>query len=243
MLSALGARFFDGEGTAIVPSGGTLKDIAWIDVSGLIDLSKVDLIAASDVQNPLLGAAGAAAIYGPQKGATPTDVVLLEQGLAHLARRLDEAGLPGTSYANATGAGSAGGLGYAAQLLGARLVSGAEFFMDLLGFDQALEACDLVITGEGKMDEQTLAGKLPLVVARRALPVPVIAVVGHNVLDRDQLPEHNIEKIYSLSGMTNLDTSADAVLSAYFLSAIGQQIARTLNRAQHVSTVSAMNLM
>jgi glycerate 2-kinase len=232
MLSALGVTFFDASGEPFVPSGGTLADIARIDPSGLVPLDGVDLVAANDVRNPLLGPEGAAAVYGPQKGATPSNVVLLEAGLANLARRLDEAGWQGTACAGTPGAGSAGGLGYAAMLLGARMVSGADFFLDLLDFGHALEDCGLVITGEGKMDGQTLSGKLPLVVARRAAPVPVIAVVGHNALATEALPEHNIGKIYALSGMTDRDSAADPGLSAALLVDIGRHIAQSLTSAQ-----------
>jgi glycerate kinase len=228
MLSALGVKFFDASGEPFVPSGGTLVNIARLDPSGLVPLEGVDLVAANDVRNPLLGPEGAAAVYGPQKGATPSDVLLLEAGLANLARRLDEAGWQGTAGAQTPGAGSAGGLGYAAMLLGARMVSGADFFLDLLGFGHVLEDCDLVITGEGKMDGQTLSGKLPLVVAHRSTPVPVIAVVGHNALAAEALPEYGIGKIYALSGMTDRDSAADPRLSAALLTEIGRQIAQSL---------------
>ncbi|XKH57588.1 glycerate kinase [Citricoccus nitrophenolicus] len=224
MLAALGVRFLDAAGVPFIPTGGTLQDIARIDPAGLVPLTGVELIAANDVQNPLIGPRGAAAVYGPQKGASPQDVDVLEAGLVNLARRLDEAGWPGTSSAATPGAGSAGGLGFAALLLGARMVSGADFFLDLLGFDHALEGCDLVITGEGKLDEQTLSGKLPLVVARRAAPVPIIAVVGHNALEVDQLPDHHIERVYALSAMTTQDSAQDPVLSARLLTEIGQAI-------------------
>ena len=228
MLSALGARFLDAHGESFVPSGGTLADIARIDLSGLMPLDGVDLVAANDVRNPLLGPDGAAAVYGPQKGAGPEDVRLLEAGLANLVRRLDEAGLPGTAGAGTPGAGSAGGIGYGAMLLGARMVSGADFFLDLLGFEQALEDCDLVITGEGKMDMQTLSGKLPLVVARRAAPVPVIAVVGHNGLRTDHLRGRNIRRIHALNSMTAQSSANDPDLSAALLVQTGRNIAATL---------------
>jgi glycerate 2-kinase len=241
MLSALGAVFLDSQGRQFVPCGGTLADIDRIDLGGLIPLTEVELVAAGDVQNPLLGAGGAAAVYGPQKGASPQDVTLLEAGLANLVRRLDEAGWPGSEQAGTPGAGSAGGLGFAAILLGARMVSGADFFLDLLRFDHALKTCDLVITGEGKMDEQTLSGKLPLAVARRAAPVPVIAVVGHNALTRDRLPEHGIERIYGLSGMTEQDSAADPQLSAALLVETGRQIARALTSGKESERLAAAN--
>lgn len=224
MLSALGMRFFDGPGRAFVPSGGTLKDIAYLDAADMVPLAGIDLVAANDVQNPLLGPNGTAAVYGPQKGASATEVRLLEAGLAHLVLRLEEAGLPAAECAQAAGAGSAGGLGFAAMLLGARMVSGADFFLDLLKFETALAGCELVITGEGKLDRQTLAGKLPVVVARRAAPVPVIAVVGHNALGVEALPDYRIEAIHSLESMTQRDSSRDPELSADLLRQIGARI-------------------
>ncbi|MHC5560753.1 glycerate kinase [Kocuria sp. U4B] len=228
MLAALGVVFTDHLGRAFVPTGGTLGQIADVDLTGLVDLEGVELIAANDVTNPLLGAHGAAAVYGPQKGATPADVEALEAGLGALLRRLWEAGWPAEEAAGVPGAGAAGGLGWAAMLLGARMVSGAGFFLDLLDFDHHAAGCDLVITGEGKLDTQTLAGKLPLVVAHRAGPVPVIAVVGHNALDTDRLPAHGIEATHALSAMTEADSATDPELSAALLRQTGQHIARTL---------------
>ncbi|KLU08999.1 glycerate kinase [Kocuria sp. SM24M-10] len=235
MLSALGAVFSDRAGQAFVPTGATLGEIAEVELTGLVDLEGVELIAANDVQNPLLGRNGAAAVYGPQKGATPDDVEVLEAGLGCLLRRLWEAGWPAEEAAGVPGAGAAGGLGWAAMLLGARMVSGAGFFLDLLGFDDHAVGCDLVITGEGKLDTQTLSGKLPLVVARRANPVPVIAVVGHNALDTDRLPAHGIEKVYALSAMTDQDSATDPRLSAALLRQTGQHIARALTPAAHTT--------
>jgi glycerate kinase len=113
------------------------------------------------------------------------------------------------------------------MLLGARMVSGADFFLDLLDFETALVGCDLVVTGEGKLDTQTLAGKLPVVVARRAWPVPVIAVVGYNALGAKSLPDYRIEAIHSLSSMTALDSSRDPALSAALLGQIGARLSTT----------------
>ncbi|MCH6468404.1 glycerate kinase [Sinomonas terrae] len=224
LLSALGAVFLDRLGRPFVPSGGTLRDISRIDLGGLASLEGIEVVAANDVENPLLGPCGAAPVYGPQKGATSDDVAALDAGLAHLVQRLDDAGLPASSCAGTPGAGSAGGLGFAALLLGARMVSGADFFLDLFGFDTAAAEADLVITGEGKLDEQTLSGKLPLAVARRVGKAPVVAVVGHNALGRDALPEHGIERIWALSDLSERDTSRDSELSAALLEQLGQEI-------------------
>ncbi|MEF3120366.1 glycerate kinase [Kocuria flava] len=235
MLAALGVVFTDRAGQAFVPTGATLGQIAEVELTDLVALDGVELIAANDVTNPLLGRHGAAAVYGPQKGATPDDVEALEAGLGCLLRRLWEAGWPAEEAAGVPGAGAAGGIGWAAMLLGARMVSGADFFLDLLDFHDHAAGCDLVITGEGKLDTQTLSGKLPLVVTRRANPVPVIAVVGHNALDTDRLPAHGIEKVYALSTMTDQDSATDACLSAALLRQTGQHIARALTLASHTT--------
>jgi glycerate kinase len=226
MLAALGFRFRNNSGQNFVPNGQTLVNIARVEASPEAYLRGVEIVAASDVQNPLLGPEGAAAVYGPQKGAMPADVLILEAGLRNLVSRLDDTGLPATACSITPGAGSAGGLGFAALLLGARIVSGADFFLDLLGFDAAVAETDLVITGEGKMDEQTLSGKLPLVVARRSAPLPVLAVVGDNALPNEVSREVGISRVYALSSMTARDSSTDPELSAQLLVEIGRNIAQ-----------------
>lgn len=226
MLSGLGAVFRNASGESFVPTGGTLGDITEIDFTDLVDLSDVELVAANDVWNPLLGHTGTAAVYGPQKGASNDDIAQLEAGLQCLVRRVRESGRHTDD--DAPGAGAAGGLGYAAMLLGAEMVSGADYFLDLLGFDEQVADCDLVITGEGKLDEQTLSGKLPLAVAKRAAPVPVLAVVGHSSLGASHLPEHGIRQVHALSSMTDRDSAADPTLSTALLSEVGRHLGRTM---------------
>ncbi|GAB3264635.1 glycerate kinase [Arthrobacter pigmenti] len=224
MLSALGVVFRDEFGSPFIPTGGTLRQIAHIDFSDLVPFDGVELIAAADVDNELLGQRGTAAVFGPQKGANAADIQILETGLVNLIARLDDASWPGTVYADAPGSGSAGGIGHAVMMLGAKAVSGADFFLDLLEFDRYASVSDLIITGEGKLDEQTLSGKLPLAVARRAAPVPVIAVVGHNALEADYVPTA-FREIHALSSLTDLDCAMNPELSASLLCAIGQRIA------------------
>ncbi len=151
MLSALGARFLDAEGEPVPPGGGGLADLASADLTGLDPrLTSVDLILASDVDNPLTGPKGAPAVYGPQKGAAPDDVDALDAALGHYVKVLEEAiGGKAAEYAAAPGAGAAGGIGYGALLLGARFRPGIEVMLDVLGFASALEGATLVITGEG----------------------------------------------------------------------------------------------
>lgn len=132
--------------------------------------------------------------------------------------------------AGVPGAGAVGGLGHAAMLLGAKMVSGADFFLDLLCFDEQMAGCELVITGEGTLDTQTLSGKLPLVVARRAAPVPaIVVVVKHNALGVGRLPNQGIGRIHALSTMTGFDSAADPELSAALLREIGRRITRALS--------------
>jgi glycerate kinase len=170
MLSALGARFLREDGEPVAPGGGGLADVASADLSGLDPrLTDVELVLASDVDNPLTGPKGAPAVYGPQKGATPEDVETLDAALAHFAKVLEgTVGARAAEYAASPGAGAAGGIGYGALLLGARFRAGIEVMLDVLGFAPALERAELVITGEGSLDEQTLHGKAPAGVAAAA---------------------------------------------------------------------------
>ncbi|MGW6457883.1 glycerate kinase [Streptomyces sp. NPDC055078] len=196
MLTALGARFLDADGRPVGPGGGGLRDLAVVDLSGLDPRFKdIELILASDVGNPLTGPEGAATVYGPQKGATPADVALLDAALTHYASLLD----PG--LADATGAGAAGGVGFGAlAALGARAVPGIEVVLDVLGFPAALPGTTLVITGEGSIDEQTLHGKAPLGVAAlaRAQHIDVVAVCGRLSLAPEVLGRVGIRRAYTL---------------------------------------------
>lgn len=214
MLAALGVRFLGPDGE-FMPAGGTLGEIRSVDTSGLVALP--ELVCATDVDNPLTGPLGAAAVFGPQKGATPAHVELLDAGLSHLAAimRADDA-------ASTPGAGAAGGTGFAAITLGAAIVSGAEFFLDLLGFDRHLDRADLVVTGEGQLDAQTAAGKLVAVVARRAAPIPVVAVVGRSMLSPAHAEAIGLSRVYSLAEYA--DTSRDFGLTLRLLEKIGRRL-------------------
>ncbi|MFI9804716.1 glycerate kinase [Streptomyces sp. NPDC052301] len=205
MLSALGARFLDEEGEPVPPGGGGLAGLARADLSGLDPrLASVELVLASDVDNPLTGPKGAPAVYGPQKGASPDDVDTLDAALAHFAKVLEaEAGPRAAEYAAAPGAGAAGGIGYGALLLGARFRPGIEVMLDVLGFAPALERASLVITGEGSLDEQTLHGKAPagVAAAARAAATPVVAVCGRLALSQEALLGAGIERAYPLTSV------------------------------------------
>ncbi|MFI1364063.1 glycerate kinase [Streptomyces griseochromogenes] len=205
MLSALGARFLDEDGEPVAPGGGGLAELAHADLSGLDPrLSSVELVLASDVDNPLTGPKGAPAVYGPQKGASPDDVDILDAALAHYAKVLEEAvGQRAAGYALAPGAGAAGGIGYGALLLGARFRPGIEVMLDVLGFAPALQRADLVITGEGSLDEQTLHGKAPagVAAAARAAGKEVVAVCGRLALPEEALLRAGIGRAYPLTSV------------------------------------------
>lgn len=203
MLSALGARFLDADGEPVPPGGGGLAELASADLSDLDPrLADVELILASDVDNPLTGPTGAPAVYGPQKGASPDDVEILDSALAHYAKVLEEtAGVHAAEYAASPGAGAAGGIGYGALLLGARFRPGIEVMLEVLGFAPALEWATLVITGEGSLDEQTLHGKAPagVAAAARAADKEVVAVCGRLALPPEALGRAGIRRVYPLT--------------------------------------------
>ncbi|MEV7813696.1 glycerate kinase [Streptomyces flaveolus] len=205
MLSALGARFLTEEGEPVSPGGGGLAGLARADLSGLDPrLSSVELVLASDVDNPLTGPKGAPAVYGPQKGASPKDVETLDAALGHFAKVLEaEAGPRAAEYAAAPGAGAAGGIGYGALLLGARFRPGIEVMLDVLGFAPALRRASLVITGEGSLDEQTLHGKAPagVAAAARAAGKEVVAVCGRLALPTEALLRAGISQAYPLTSV------------------------------------------
>lgn len=224
LLAALGVVFRDGNGRTIQIAGGTLQQIAAVDVTGLIDLTGIDLVIASDVANPLAGPHGAAAVYGPQKGATPDDVTTLDAGLRHLVDQLTVLRSDAPALAQEPGAGAAGGLGFAGLLLGGRIVSGADYFLDLLDFDNRVADCDVVITGEGRIDDQTLHGKLPAVVAHRSRPRPVIAVVGRSDLSAAAADEMGLTAVYALTDHTDQNPAGDPQLSRSLLTELARRI-------------------
>ncbi len=178
--AALGARFIDMSGKAFVPVGETLSEIASIDLSGLNPALKVvDIITMCDIDNPLCGPQGAAAVFAPQKGADEKMVRLLDSNLAHLAEVIKRD--MNIEIADVPGAGAAGGMGAGMMaFLGSRLQMGIDTVLDTVGYASLLSGADLVISGEGKIDMQSLRGKVVIGCARRAKAagVPLIAVVG-----------------------------------------------------------------
>lgn len=192
MLAALGVRFLNAANNDINPVPDALDQLASIDISGLDPrLADCQIVAMSDVNNPLCGAEGATAVFGPQKGVTPEQVGQLDQGLARYAQLLEQA--LGKQVAELPGTGAAGGLGYALLMLGAHFQSGAETVMERIGLDTALQGASWLITGEGRSDAQTLHGKAPFVASQHAgrhnIPTSLLSG-GIDIASLQQLQTH-----------------------------------------------------
>ncbi|MBX8554211.1 glycerate kinase [Pseudomonas cichorii] len=208
MLSALGARFLDGNDQPLAPGGLALAQLARVDLSSFDPrLADVRFEIAADVDNPLCGPNGASHIFGPQKGASPEQVLALDAALGHFADLSVQA--VGQDLRDSPGSGAAGGMGFAAKAyLKASFRAGVEVVADLTGLEQALVGADLVITGEGRFDAQTLRGKTPFGVARVAArhQVPVIVLAGTLGEGYERLYEHGISAAFALaSGPMTLD--------------------------------------
>ena len=198
LVRALGARLLDASGREVGEGGGALASVASVDLSGL-RVDGVRFTVACDVDNPLTGPSGAAAVYGPQKGASPEQVGELDAALDRWAAVVARA--TGADHRDAPGAGAAGGVGFAAiALLGAELRPGIDLVLDLTGFHDRLAHADLVVTGEGALDAQTLHGKAPagVAAAARDAGVPVVAVCGRNTLPPALLQDAGIAAAYAL---------------------------------------------
>ncbi len=226
MATALGARVVDAHGIAVAPGGAALLGAATLDLSALHPaLAAAEVRVASDVDNPLLGERGAAAVYGPQKGATREQVVQLDAALTHWADLV--AAATGADHRDTPGAGAAGGVGFGAMaLLGARLEPGVELVFGLTGFYDALRGADLVVTGEGSVDGQTLNGKAPagVAAAARAAGVDAVVVAGRCELDEPALRAAGIRAAYTLSQLTT-DLDEQFHRPGPLLEQIGERIA------------------
>jgi glycerate 2-kinase len=227
MTQALGARLLDANGHELPPEGGALGKLAHLDLAPLrATLNGVTIIVASDVDNPLLGPRGAAAVFGPQKGASPQQVENLERDLRHWSQLV--ANSTGRDDAQRAGAGAAGGTGFAAlALCNAAIKPGIELILDLIDFERRIAGTDLVVTGEGSLDEQSLAGKAPVGVARAAVRagIPVVAVAGRLQLSVARLREAGILGGYAL---TDLEPDVDRCIAnaGPLLRRLGGQIAK-----------------
>lgn len=201
MAAALGVRFFDCEGTAFVPVGGTLSRVTRIDASNArAYLRNVHVTAMCDVENPLYGETGAAFVFGPQKGADPETVKLLDGNLRALCKTIHTS--LGPDLSSLPGGGAAGGLGAGAvAFLGGHLMAGIEAVLDIVRFDALLAGADLVITGEGRIDAQSVRGKVISGVAKRAKrqDTPVVAIVGDIEEGAEQLYESGLTAVFSIN--------------------------------------------
>lgn len=199
--AALGARFLDKEGKEFVPAGGTLKDVCRIDLSQMLPaLQGVNIIAMCDIDNPLYGPSGAAHVFAPQKGADETAVALLDEGLRHIDRVI-QADL-GLKTAELPGAGAAGGMGCGmVAFFGARLQMGIETVLDIVHFDAIASGADMVFSGEGKIDSQSIRGKVVIGVARRtaAAGIPLVAVVGDIGDGAEAAYEKGVSAVFSIN--------------------------------------------
>lgn len=233
LLQALGVCLLDDQGRELAPGGAALAGLARLDLSGLdARLQGVQVDVAADVDNPLCGMQGASQVFGPQKGVNPTQVEQLDAALNHYAHIAAET--LGEDHRQYPGVGAAGGLGFAVRaFLQAGFRPGVELVAEVSGLAQALEGADLVITGEGRLDAQSLHGKTPVGVARiaQAAGVPVIALVGSLGEDYQKLYEAGIEAAFSLApGPMSLQAALDG--AAGELQARASDIARLWRLAQ-----------
>lgn len=203
MLQALGVRFYDAAGAQLQGRGELLEKVANIDMCSLCDgLKDAEFIVACDVEAPLYGPTGAAYVFAPQKGADPAMVERLDNGLKHFSEVVFNSLGTAEDYAKSPGAGAAGGLGFGfIAFLNARLERGIEMVLDAIGFDQLIEGASLVITGEGRVDTQTLSGKTPYGVLKRAMKqgIPVVAIGGSVTLDPKEALEAGFAGVYAVT--------------------------------------------
>ncbi|SDP67013.1 glycerate kinase [Pedococcus dokdonensis] len=227
LLQALGAVVSRSDGSAVRPGGEGLLEATRLDLDGLHPgLAGAELVVACDVDNPLTGGRGAAAVYGPQKGAGPQDVELLDSALTRWADLVARA--TGTDRRDEPGTGAAGGVGFGLlAVLGATTRPGADLVFELTGLSDALAGADLVVTGEGSLDAQTLHGKAPAAVAAlaHAKGLPVVAVAGQVTLTAGELSTAGVQAAYAL--VDEASSRHEALTSpGPLLARIGARIAR-----------------
>lgn len=216
MLQALGIALLDENGEQLPFGGGSLSKLAKIDAAnGDQRLKQVTVTVACDVNNPLCGPTGASAIFGPQKGATEEMVAVLDSALTVFGKQLEET--TGREVMNIAGAGAAGGMGAALLgVLNAELKPGVEIVIDALHLESLLADASLVITGEGRLDSQSISGKTPIGVARCAKrhQKPVIALAGGLTHDHQIVHEHGLDAVFSV--LTRIATLPEALQEAEY---------------------------
>ena len=193
MLSALGYRFLSDSDTPVNPVGEEMIKVSKVDVTGAVRLKDISIVAICDVKNPLYGKNGAAYIYAGQKGASSSEIASLDEGLRHFSSFF-----PVDAFSQ--GCGAAGGLGFGLKIIGATLSKGIDVVISMSGLQRHLRDADLVITGEGRIDKQTLYGKLPIGVLNKAKAcnVPVIALAG-SVTDEKELLDAGFKSVQSIN--------------------------------------------
>jgi len=204
--AALGVQFFNAAGETFVPVGGTLQDIASVSVDNVLpSVKEIPFMTMCDIDNPLCGPTGASAVFGPQKGADPAMVQHLDAGLRHMAQIVRRE--LGIDILDVPGSGAAGGFGGGSvAFFGAQLRMGIDIVLDLTHFDAIAADADLVITGEGKLDSQSLRGKVVIGVARRAkaLGVPVAALVGASETEIAAAYAEGVAGVFPINPMPEL---------------------------------------
>ena len=233
MLAALGLVALDAHDRPLPPGGAALRGVARLRVPpDGPPTAGVALVGAADVDNPLTGESGASAVYGPQKGATPADIEVLDEALGRFAEVLvrDLPGCP-PGLAGLPGAGAAGGLGAAVLALGGRIESGIALIRRLAGLDPLMGECDLVITGEGRFDQQSLRGKLVTGVAGAARDAgrPCVVVAGQSTTGRREEANAGITEVHTLMGYFG-DERAAMQRPAEGLRALAGRLARRWSR-------------
>ncbi|WP_338787918.1 glycerate kinase [Metabacillus sp. FJAT-53654] len=234
MVQALGIRLLDELGNDIGFGGGALSQIVTIDLAGLDDrLKDVQIEVACDVDNPLTGPRGASAIFGPQKGATPEMIDLLDKNLSHFADVAER--VLGKSFRDIEGVGAAGGLGASLlAFLNGDLKRGIQIVLDAVNFEEVVKDADLVITGEGRIDSQTIYGKTPIGVAKAAKKygVPVIGLAGSLSEDSDVVYEHGIDALFSIvPGIVKLPDAFEH--AAHYMERTARNIAASMRAVKN----------
>ncbi len=199
--AALGVQFLNASLESFIPTGGTLENVRSIDVSNIDPiLADIEIVTMCDIDNPMFGLQGAAYIFGPQKGADEAMVQTLDQGLRHLSNVIQTS--LGIDVSQVAGGGAAGGMGAGMiAFLGSELKMGIEVVLDTVQFETLLEHTDLVFTGEGRIDTQSLRGKVPIGVARRAKQkqIPVIAVAGAAAYQIERVYEEGVSAYFTIN--------------------------------------------
>lgn len=235
MLEALGYRFFDANGELLSGRGEILQRVARIDADRVMSqLAECEIVVACDVKNPLYGESGAAYVFAPQKGADKAMVESLDAGLRNFARVVEQ--YSGEDYSLWPGAGAAGGLGFAFKsLLGAELRPGIDMVLDAIDFSSIIEGCDLIITGEGRIDRQTVMGKAPSGVLREAMAqnIPAVAIGGAVEMCEELAESAFLAILPVVAGPIGLQEAMRQDVAHKNISRTVEQIIRLLNYKQN----------